>query len=202
MFGLLATQPKYNDIIKPYIAMAPVTTVGNVKSPIRFLAKNPILLEYFKYKGGCFLPPAKYVKYIADRVCPGAFGSLCEDLMFLFSGFDGKEMNKTRTPVYVSHTPAGTSAWDIVHWAQSVNSRRFSKFDYGSKMNRIKYNSDKPPEYKLKKITNKYIALFSAQNDWLADPDDVQALRDALCVDLIEDYVVPFKEWNHLDFIW
>lgn len=38
MFGLLATKPEYNDIVKPFIALAPVASVGHVESPIRYFA--------------------------------------------------------------------------------------------------------------------------------------------------------------------
>ena len=34
MFGLLATRPKYNDIVKPFIALSPVVYMGNVASPL------------------------------------------------------------------------------------------------------------------------------------------------------------------------
>lgn len=38
MFGLLATKPEYNEIVKPFIALAPVASVGHVESPIRYFA--------------------------------------------------------------------------------------------------------------------------------------------------------------------
>lgn len=53
-------------------------------------------------------------------------------------------------------------------------------FDYGRAENIKRYGTETPPEYHLEKITNKYIALMSSQNDWLSDPDDVIALRKKL----------------------
>ncbi|KAI1282151.1 Lipase 3 [Halotydeus destructor] len=65
-----------------------------------------------------------------------------------------------------------------------------------------RYSQLHPPEYMLENITNKYIALFRAKNDWLADPQDVEFLKARLQEPLIQDYEVPFERWNHIDFIW
>ena len=70
--------------------------------------------------------------------------------------------------------------FEQVHWMQSVLSKRFRKYDLGRKMNRIRYGQDEPPEYPLENITNKYMALFTAANDWMADPKDVDILRSKL----------------------
>ncbi|KAI1282160.1 Lipase member M [Halotydeus destructor] len=105
MFGLLSTQPKYNDIIKPYIALAPVTTCSHIKSPIKYLAYDTLMVDYFKWRGGPFLPPQKWIKDVSDKFCPFKYGGICADVMFLLGGFDGKQMNVTRSPVYIAHTP-------------------------------------------------------------------------------------------------
>ena len=38
MFALLSIVPKYNAIVKPFIALSPVAFIGNIKSPVRYLA--------------------------------------------------------------------------------------------------------------------------------------------------------------------
>ena len=38
MFGLLASQPRFNKIVKPFVALSPVAHVGHIKSPIKYLA--------------------------------------------------------------------------------------------------------------------------------------------------------------------
>ena len=40
-------------------------------------------------------------------------------------------MNKTLLPIILGHEPGGTSVNTVVHFAQEVNSGKFSKFDYG-----------------------------------------------------------------------
>ncbi|KAI1281863.1 Lysosomal acid lipase/cholesteryl ester hydrolase [Halotydeus destructor] len=201
MFGLLSTQPQYNDIIRPYIALAPVTNVTYFKSPIKYLAYDSGLVELMKLKGGPFLPAGKWMRRLATKFCPIDFEKVCSEATFLLMGFDRKQLNVTRLPVYVAQGVAGTSAQNLVHWAQLVRSRQFRMYDHGKVGNMHKYGRQAPPEYDLTKIQNKFIALFSASNDWMADPRDVQSLRDNLRVDLIGDYVVPYASWNHLDFV-
>jgi hypothetical protein len=72
-------------------------------------------------------------------------------------------------------------------------------FDYGSaEQNFLHYNQIVPPMYNLTNV-NVPVGLFWAQNDWLADPEDVQYLRENL-PNIVFDKYVP--NWNHLDFVW
>lgn len=43
------------------------------------------------------------------------------------------------------------------------------------------------------------VALYWAQNDWLADPDDVRLLLPQLSNKMYDKYI---ENWDHLDFIW
>ncbi|VDO83187.1 unnamed protein product [Heligmosomoides polygyrus] len=79
---------------------------------------------------------------------------------------------QTRTPVYLSHTPAGTSSLNIMHWLQMVKKGTVAMYDYGTKENKKKYGQANPPEYDFTKIENP-IYVYSGDSDWLADPDDV-----------------------------
>lgn len=172
--------PKYNEVIRPFVALAPIATVSNVKSPIRYLAHNPVLIDFFKWRGGQFLPSTDYIKYLAERVCDSRYIAICSNLLFLVAGFDVPQLNMTRLPVYFSHTPAGTSAWNMIHYAQGILGKKLTMYDYGREDNIKRYGNESPPEYHLEKITNRYIALMSGYNDWLADPSDVDLLRKKL----------------------
>lgn len=109
MFGLLSTQAKYNHLVKPFIALAPVSTgkdldeesriaprvlrVSSSSSPLaaraaefissrfpfavafvttaaRTLAYDNLLVEFFKWKGGPFLPD-RLIDYFGEKVLPG-----------------------------------------------------------------------------------------------------------------------------------
>lgn len=201
MFGLLATQPKYNDIIKPFIALAPVTSVDEASSPITHLAYIKPLLHIVRAIDGEFLPANPLIDFIAKHVCDSQAKDICSNLFFLISGFDQYQWNDTRVYVYTTGQPAGTSSKNVVHFAQNVRSGIFRKFDYGHLGNLKRYRSLHPPRYQLENITCKDIALYSSLNDWLATPKNVDRIRSGLRVKLMDDYMVPFKKWNHVDFI-
>ena len=66
-----------------------------------------------------FFPSNWIMKALAEVVCATAITEpLCGDIIFLITGFDVSNLNNTRIPVYIAHTPAGTSVKDIVHFAQ------------------------------------------------------------------------------------
>lgn len=201
MFGLLATQKEYNAKVKPFIAMAPVTSVPNMKSPIRFLA-NFFIRSFLERRGGTFLP-AHSTMNLLSAWCPASFGEFCNNLIFLLTGYNEDQVIKDRQVVLRSHLPSGaTSNKNMVHYAQGVSMhKKFAKYDYGKKKNVDKYGQEAAPEYMLEEITNEYICLMSSENDWLASPPDVKILRERLNVTLMEDYVVPLPKWNHLDFV-
>lgn len=66
-------------------------------------------------------------------------------------------------PRFSSHTPAGTSARTIAHFAQGVESGKFQHYIAGNGTNTTR------TEYDIKKI-NVPVGFFWSQNDWLADP--------------------------------
>jgi pimeloyl-ACP methyl ester carboxylesterase len=68
MFGLLSTQFKYNDIIEPFIALAPVTTVGYSTTPFNSLAKQYWFRKLLLMKGGKFFPDS-FMRMVAKRLC-------------------------------------------------------------------------------------------------------------------------------------
>lgn len=39
MFGLLASKPAFNDIIRPFIALAPCYRLYNMKSPYKYVSR-------------------------------------------------------------------------------------------------------------------------------------------------------------------
>lgn len=200
MFGLLSTQAKYNALVKPFIALSPVTTVGNVKSPLKALADQTFMLKVFKMIGGPFLPSSSLMRSLAARSNLLPSGLWCKNFTFLF-GYNKLDM--ARLPVYLTHTPSGTSTKNMLHFSQSVVSKKFRMYDMGSAAgNQARYGSPEPPEYPLEKITCKSMAIFSSLNDWFCDVKDLDGLRTRLTVPLLEDYVVPDKEFNHLDFLW
>jgi hypothetical protein len=113
-----------------------------------------------------FLPSDAITKWMADYIC-GFFATnpLCDDLLFLIAGADSHQLNEvdtieicntcsvlclqTRVPVYVAHTPAGTSTQNVQHFGQQVNSKKYQMFDYGSQgLNAVHYHQVMPTSFK------------------------------------------------------
>ena len=88
---------------------------------------------------------------------------------------------ETRLQVIVANYPKGTSAPNLVHYGLNVRSPKFEFLDYmDSDTNMLCYNQTTPPIVPLEKITLEDIHLFNSENDALADPEDVERLKNAL----------------------
>lgn len=203
-FSQLGTNAKLASQIKLFVALGPVATVGHIKSPIKLFADVGIQstqLIWYKILGKrAFLPSTEIVEWLANYACndPKLEKIVCDNVLFLFCG-PSKYMNESRVAVYTTHTPAGTSVKNLIHFSQLVISNKFEMYDFGSAQeNAAHYNQTQPPVYDLTRIKTP-VALYSAQNDWLADPTDVEFLRKNLA-NIVDDY--SLGDWDHLDFVW
>lgn len=203
-FSQLGTNERLASKIKLFIAMGPVSNVAHIKSPIRYLADlgaaTTQKLWYTLFGKREFLPSSSTIEWLADHVCNHKSGDklICENVLFVLCG-PSRYLNESRVPVYETHSPAGTSVKNLAHFSQMVISGKFQMYDFGSpKENLAHYNQTQPPVYDLTSIRTP-IALYSATNDWLADPADVETLRQAL-PNVVDEWVT--NDWNHLDFIW
>ncbi|EDO41646.1 predicted protein, partial [Nematostella vectensis] len=188
--------------IKAHFALGPVTTIGHIESPIKYLANFvPEVEDLFKIFGiHDFLPNNEIMRILAVLFCePLGIRDVCSDVIFILDGFDQSQLNMTRLPVYISHTPAGTSVKNMIHYAQMYKSKKFEMYDYG-KDNIKRYGQNTPPQYNISAITVPTM-LYWGGNDWLADPDDVSLLMKALPPKTLIDNK-ELKAWQHLDFIW
>ncbi|XP_046378386.2 lysosomal acid lipase/cholesteryl ester hydrolase-like [Haliotis rufescens] len=187
-------------LVKTFIALAPVATVGYIKSPLRLLA--PFSKELGAAIGlfghGEFLPSMELTTWFADGVCTD-IPLICANVLFVLGGYDFKALNMSRVPVYIAHNPAGTSVRNVMHFAQGVNTDKFMMFDFESAAaNMEHYGQSTPPLYHPERMEVP-VVLFSGDRDFLADPTDVTWLRSQLKT-TVADHVIP--HWEHLDFIW
>eukprot|EP00794_Sanderia_malayensis_P011943 gene11943-13179_t len=198
-FAGLAQDPELAGKVDMFFALAPVAKVANTKSPIRYLAYFTPLIKFLFGSLGIrdFMPSTKLVKWISSHVCPEEL-TVCDNVLFLVSGYDISNLNKSRTSVYFSHTPAGTSVQNVFHYSQMIKSGKFQAYDYGEAKNIAKYGTKHPKQYSLKGLKTRVIA-FSGGQDWLADPRDVNWLMREI-PHLVNHKKIP--KYNHLDFIW
>ncbi|XP_063394893.1 lipase 3-like isoform X1 [Cydia fagiglandana] len=73
----------------------------------------------------------------------------------------GNKINETR----------GGSIKQIVHLAQNVKSKRFSRWDYGEKENEDHYGTKEPPKYNLSVITVETKIIFAPYDEYVSPKD-------------------------------
>ncbi|KAM9462150.1 gastric triacylglycerol lipase [Clarias gariepinus] len=198
-FMAFSTMPELASKIKMFFALAPVATVAFTKSPMGKLSIMPEFVIWTLFGKRDFLPQNALIKFFATEFCSKKpISVLCGNIFFLLCGFDEINLNMTRTPVYTTHCPAGTSVQNMVHWAQAIKSKKLMAYDYGKAGNIAHYNQSTPPLYYVRDMKVP-TAVWSGGHDTLADPNDV-----ALLLTQIPNLVFHrnIKHWEHLDFIW
>lgn len=200
MWAALSIYPKLNEVVKPYIALAPVMSLQHISRPLRAIADLPLLPDLLGHLLAPFLPNNKFIRSVEEVFCKPPLEPICLSVVGIAGGFDNFMLNKTRMEVYAEGVPAGTSNKNLVLFAQNIKHSRFADFDYGPLKNMEVYGRREAPAFPIEDITNPNIAMISGLNDFLAPPGDVDVLRSRLRVKLIMDYVIPYEKWSHLDF--
>ncbi|XP_053207916.1 uncharacterized protein LOC128391973 [Panonychus citri] len=198
MFGLLSDQPNYSHKVRPFIAMAPPVFLNDFQTPLRLLAKNKFVVSYIRdHPSGFFNRAATKVTGICSNVLIKPF---CDMIKSSVLKIDSASGNKTRIDIYLSHLPAGSSCWDLIHFAQRMVNDNFSHIDLGDELNLKRYGSKSPPPYNLKYIINQHIAIIHSTGDTKANPKDVKKLIDQLEVLPVERITIDDEKFTHLDF--
>lgn len=207
-FVMASQKPEYNNKIHVMFALAPIAYMGRMSSPffqLISLANKPLSFLLPMLGINEFLPNNDLLTLGGKLLCQdGAFTqALCSNVLFLIAGYDSVELNSTMLPVILGHTPAGASTREMLHYAQEIVSNKFRQYDYGIISNPFHYGSISPPKYKLSKITAPVVLHYS-ENDWLAATCDVRKLHKHLKnpVGDFGKFKVPFKKFNHLDYLW
>jgi pimeloyl-ACP methyl ester carboxylesterase len=191
-----------------WAALAPVAHLGHLKSPLKYLStakvqKDLEIFWHLLFGKNEFLPSDSILRWLGTYACGDVPVDklLCANIYFILFGPEKKNLNDTRAPVYASHVPDGTSVKNMIHFAQGVQSNIFAAYNYSTEKENIKhYNQTLPPQYAIGPMTVPTV-IFSGDEDWLADPTDVNYIYDN-----IQPTTLVFRkdipDYNHMDFIW
>ncbi|VDM40400.1 unnamed protein product [Toxocara canis] len=206
MFTTLSENPAFNRKIKKFFAIAPVATMAYAKGLFGMLGGNmysQFQLFYMLFADMEFLPNNFITRLITEFICGIASKDpLCENFIFLVSGPDSHQLNKTRIGVYLAHNPAGTSTKNMMHFAQMVHNGRHSPFDYGlAYVNKKYYGMAYPPLYNVTRIMTP-MYLYYSDADWVATGRDIRQYLLALLPRKYLRSVTKLEDFNHNDFLW
>ncbi|XP_058910558.1 lysosomal acid lipase/cholesteryl ester hydrolase [Kogia breviceps] len=192
--------PELAKKIKMFFALAPVASAKFATSPLVKLGRFPDVLIKDLFGVKEFLPQSMFVKWLSTHVCTHVIlKELCGNVFFVLCGFNERNLNMSRVAVYATHSPAGTSVQNMIHWSQLIKLQKFQAFDWGSSAkNYFHYNQSYPPSYNVRDMLVR-TAVWSGGQDWLADVSDVNVLLTQIS-NMVYHKHIP--EWEHLDFIW
>jgi len=184
---------------------SPIAFVDHMNSPIKLIAPFSDLISWVvEHMGsGEFLPSNWLMDLIADFVCGpnNPLEIICENVIFLLTGYDQQQMNKTMLPTIASHCPGGTSVYTVLQYAQEIKHKRFGGLDWGDdEKNIFHHGTAEPPTYDLQNVNTK-VALFWGNNDWLCDERDLMKIIEQV-PNIVVNNQVPWDGWNHLDFLY
>ncbi|XP_063616949.1 uncharacterized protein LOC134790100 isoform X2 [Cydia splendana] len=124
-----------------------------------FLVLNSMKQEYNnKFDTAHLLAPFGYQNYFPNKDLE-VEASRCDEIYGIQS--QGNKINETR----------GGSIKQIVHLAQNVKSKRFSRWDYGEKENEDHYGTKEPPKYNLSLITVETKIIFAPYDEYVSPKD-------------------------------
>ena len=69
---------------------------------------------------------------------------------------------------------------NLAHLVQFIVYDEFAKFDYGSTGNEVAYGRQDPPEYDLRSITNRSVAIIYSKNDEWASIEDFESIGNTM----------------------
>jgi len=213
MFGLLSSKPSFNLKIKPFIALCPALRISNAsriplpwikaKIPVPDVIKTPIL-KLFNY---CLLstgsgPVLPFMDSMSSVLSKGnILQTYFDTLTYLFStSFFDLNLNRSRMSVYTAQANFALSRKNLAHLVQFIVYDEFAKFDYGPLGNEVVYGRQDPPEYDLRSITNRSVAIIYSKNDEWSSVEDFESIGNTMRVPLLEDYLIPGDKWSHYDF--
>ena len=196
----MAKRPEfYRDHVNLFIALAPVVKMSRME-PLtaivaRFILDHLGMVKWLNLH--TLLPYSRFnpVPYLC-RIMP----STCLSVMHYLDTSDTQMLDHVLIDQYLGHYPAGSSFNCGWHFAQLFFSDRFQEFDFGWEQNFRVYGQGEPPEIDLTPIRDNGIpiALFSGNEDLLANKQDVEWIHEQIGPALVHDKVI---EGGHLTLV-
>ena len=198
--GLAQKFDFYKENLKLFVALAPVARLSNLGSTLLSILSSISMHKMMKKIKVYEMCPNKISTNKLMNFMEKHANGLTNFFLGLISDSDSSEYNDQNSlAVYLKHYPCGCSLKCLIHFVQIIKAKKFIYFDYRKEANCYIYHQKHPPEYNLSVIKDFPIMLIGGEKDNLADPNDVNWLKDEL-----KDNVIYFKihpKMGHLSFM-
>ncbi|NXX86636.1 LIPM Lipase, partial [Urocolius indicus] len=196
-FIAFSSIPELDRKIKMFFALAPVSTISKIKTPMQCLLNLPEGLLKLMLGYTVIFDKSSIWKQVISGLCHYSVSkSFCSFILYLFGGFT-YSLNTSRIDVYLSHYPDTTSIKTILHWRQCYHSGEFKYYDYGSD-NMLHYNQTTPHFYELENMKAPFAAWYGGK-DWITVPEDTHTTLSRITNVAYKKYM---PEFTHFDFLW
>ncbi|CAI5450057.1 unnamed protein product [Caenorhabditis angaria] len=207
IFQKLSVDQKFGAKIAKIFALAPVGALHHMRGAFSYASRyfgQEIQDLNRKYGPAQFFGASKGLKLIVKYTC-GLYTSveeLCSDIVMMFVGptSDGT-WNQTRVPIYMAHSPAGSSSNVLEHFNQMVSYGGVPYYDMGPERNLEVYGTYLPPAYDYSKIADVEVYLFWSEDDWLSTKEDVEGFLVPKLAKVVRGNF-RVSNYNHLHFVW
>ncbi|XP_017784823.1 PREDICTED: lysosomal acid lipase/cholesteryl ester hydrolase-like, partial [Nicrophorus vespilloides] len=197
---LLNERPEFNEKIKLYVGLAPAMSFTVIYHP--WLMSTSYFIPIFRELGMYEFPPMlNNINDMMSFLCHNNVADpICIFVIELSVGSE-KSMNKTATNPFFQHLVEGISYKNFQHLAQIYFSDgKLRKFDFGINENIRIYGKAIPPDYEINQVRVP-TAIYYAYYDWLNSREDIAIVVKEL-PNIVDDYLIPQKVFNHFDFLW
>lgn len=197
--GASLTPDYFTDRVNLFVGLAPVASTANIPTLyLREAATYNKIIEMALMDLGLYnlFPPVPDALMAEDLACSIPYmKEVCKHIYGLFhnEGVDDPQAGQT----FLSHEPSGQSWRTFIYYAQMINSGRCALYDYGKKQNKEIYGTAEPPLVPFEDYAVP-TALFSGSLDALANPVDVQWLKDQISEHIV--YAQEYK-FDHFSFV-
>ncbi|XP_017059329.2 LOW QUALITY PROTEIN: lipase 3-like [Drosophila ficusphila] len=202
-FAMSSEKPEYALKVKLMQCLSPTVLLRRAISPVLKFIKffNGGLGTMISMLGGYKVALAnKLIPMFKSVICSHSriTNRICAIFEFMTCGFNWRGFNETLSPILEGHASQGGSAKQILHLAQLVGRKSFTRYDFGGILNRMRYKTLIPPAYNLSQAISK-VALHYGASDWLSSDEDVKNLEASL-PNVIESRKVAAERFSHFDF--
>ncbi|XP_028155985.1 lipase 3-like [Ostrinia furnacalis] len=198
---LNSLRPEYNAKFISFHGMAPAAFFKHNTHMITSLAPHIDLIEPAAFAIGRaeVFGNREFIEWFNMNMCAESsiFAPVCSAI---WVSTTSDYFNTTMIPLFLGHSPAGSSIRQLSHYAQSINHHTFRRFDHNPVTNLITYGRRTPPDYDLSKVTAPAYIHY-AVNDLMTNFRDVEILIEKL-PNVKVAHLVDSPVFDHLDFVW